>query len=107
MRWTFAGSLGVLLGTLAASQLGCEIYKACGAGAATGECALPPGTTRVTRQGIVVDKIAFSSWAYSGGAWRTGMAMVDAFLSAYNPAGLQRRPVFWSPGKNQYAQTFG
>lgn len=90
-------------GRSAAAQLGCELYNAC-AGA---ECALPAGTTRVTQQGIVIEKIAFTSWAYKEGSWRTGLPLVDAFLNTYNPFGIKRRPTFWSPGKRQYAQEFG
>jgi hypothetical protein len=92
------------LGVSAAAQLGCELYRACG-GDTT--CALPNGTTRVTRQGIVIERLAFTSWAYRDGAFRTGLPLVDAFLSAYNPSGIKRRPTFWSPGRSQYAQTFG
>jgi hypothetical protein len=92
------------MGVSAAAQLGCELYRACGGDT---NCALPQGTTRVTRQGIVIEKLAFTSWAFRDGGWRTGLPLVDAFLQAYNPAGIRRRPTFWSPGKHQYAQTFG
>jgi hypothetical protein len=92
------------LAVSAAAQLGCELYKACGGDS---DCVLPQGTTRVTRQGIVIEKLAFTSWAFRDQSWRTGLPLVDAFLSAYNPAGIKRRPTFWAPGKNQYAQTFG
>jgi hypothetical protein len=92
------------LGMAAAAQLGCEIYKAC---ADVSACALPQGTTRVTRQGIVIERLAFTSWAFRDGSWRTGLPLVDAFLSAYNPAGIKRRPVFWAPGHRQYAQEAG
>lgn len=92
------------IGVAAAAQLACELYKEC-AGA---DCALPKGTTRVTRQGITVDRLAFTTWAYGKNkAWQTGLPLVDAFLAAYNPAGLQRRPVFYAPGKRQYAQSWG
>lgn len=94
------------IGRSAAAQLGCELYKACAA-ATSGDCALPAGTTRVTQQGIVIEKIAFTSWAYRDMSWRTGLPLVDAFLNTYNPTGLKRRPVFWAPGKHQYAQSFG
>lgn len=99
-------------GIAAAAQLGCELYKAC-----NGEqCALPKGTTRVTRQGVTIDKLAFTTWAFVHGryarsgrspGWQTGMPLVDAFLAAYNPAGLMRRPVFWAPGHRQYPQRLG
>ena len=91
----------------AAAQLACEIYKACNGV----DCALPLGTTRITRQGVTIERLSFTSWAFQSGVgqvggWRTGLPLVDAFLQAYNPAGLKRRPVFWSPGKRQYAQAF-
>ncbi len=100
----YYGSDPPLLGESAAAQLGCELYKACGD---TTDCVLPQGTTRVTRQGIVIEKLAFTSWAFRDGSWRTGMPLVDAFLSAYNPSGLKRRPTFWAPGHRQYAQEMG
>jgi hypothetical protein len=91
------------LGIAAAAQLGCEIYKECDGQT----CALPKGTTRVTRQGITIDRLAFTSWAFKDGAWRTGLPLVDAFLSSYNAAGLMRRPVLYAPGKRAYAQRWG
>jgi hypothetical protein len=79
-------------GKLAAAQLAKELLKECNGEA----CALPKGTTRVTRQGVTVEKPAFTSWVRETG-WNTGMPLVDAFLSSFNPSGLQRRPVIWSP----------
>lgn len=102
------------IGRAAAAQLGCEIYKACSGDGSTGECVLPVGVTRVTRQGIVIEKQAFTSWGYIGKnnrgfapGWKTGMPLVDAFLNAYNRTGLLRRPTFWAPGHRQYAQEYG
>ena len=92
------------LGVSAAAQLGCELYKECNGQA----CALPKGTTRITRQGITIDRLAFTSWAFTRQrGWQTGLPVVDAFLNAYNSSGIKRRPIFWSPGKHQYAQEFG
>lgn len=91
------------LGELAAAQLGCEIYNACGGG----DCVLPAGTTRVIQQNVVVEKLAFTQWAFATGRWQTGLPLVDMFLNAYNPSGLKRRPTFWAPGRHQYAQPFG
>lgn len=96
----------------AAAQLACELYKACAdATGTTGDCALPVGVTRVTRQGITIEKQAFTSWGYIGKnnrgfapGWKTGLPLVDAFLNSYNRSGLMRRPTFWSPGRHQYAQ---
>lgn len=97
------------LGIHAAAQLGCELYKACSGQA----CALPTGTTRVTRQGVTIEKLAFTAWGYTSRnqrgvapGWRTGLSLVDAFLGAYNPSGIKRRPVFWAPGR-PYARTLG
>ncbi len=90
-------------GVSAATQLACELYKACSGQA----CALPKGTVRYARQGVIVDKQAVMDFVFvptklaTRGArtsgWRTGMALVDAFLNAYNATGLIRRPIFWSP----------
>lgn len=101
-----------ILGIHAASSLGCELWKSCN----NQPCALPTGTTRVTRQGIVIEKLAFSSWAFTpstgsrGGripGWHTGIPNVDAFLGSYAATGLKRRPIFWSPGAIQYARSIG
>jgi hypothetical protein len=88
------------LGASAAAQLACELYKECSGST----CALPTGTTRVTRQGITIERLAFTSWAFGNGKWQTGLPLVDAFLNAYNPTGTVRRPVFYAPGRRQYAQ---
>lgn len=91
------------IGIDAAAQLACELYKECNGEA----CSLPKGTTRVTRQGVQIDKVAFASWAFDGG-WKTGLALVDAFLAAYNPAALKRRPIFWAPSStHRYAPPVG
>lgn len=87
-------------GKLAAAQLAKELLKECNGEA----CALPKGTTRVARQGVVVDKAASAILSRQTGrtagqsrGWSTGMPLVDAFLNSFNPSGLQRRPVIWSP----------
>ena len=101
-----------LVGSAAAAQLGCELYRACSGQ----ECALPSGTTRVSRQGVTIEKNAFISWAFTPArfaranrtpGWNTGMSLVDSFLQAYARAGVMRRPVFWAPGHRQYAQGVG
>lgn len=104
--WSIAYTYGTAppsLGVSAAAQLACELYREC-----QGEtCALPKGTTRITRQGITIDRLAFTTWAYKDRTWRTGLPLVDTFLAAYNPAGLPRRPVFHAPGRRSYAQSWG
>jgi hypothetical protein len=81
-----------------------------------GDCQLPSGTVRVTRQGITIDKMAALGWFRQGskryGAaarWQTGMPMVDAFLNAANPYGLTRRPMMMAPGqrRNRFGQSVG
>jgi hypothetical protein len=89
------------IGRDAASQLACEIYKACSGE----ECALPSGVTRVTRQGITMERTFFQR-DLATGAWRTGMPFVDAFLNASNPHGILRSPTFWAPGP-RYARGEG
>lgn len=86
----------------AAAQLACELYRSCtGAG---GECALPTGTTRVTRQGITVERGVLASFLRPG---QTGLAQVDAFLVAHGSNGATRRPAVWSPDGPKYAQRLG
>lgn len=99
------------LGISAAAQLACELYKACQGQ----DCALPTGVTRITRQGVTVEKLAFTSWAFQRSTrgslirgWRTGMPLVDLFLATYNPDGYKRRPIWWAPSMtHRYAPTVG
>lgn len=91
------------LGVQAAAQLACDIYKSCSAG----ECKIPPGTTRVTRQGIQVELAPFRAWAQVNGQWATGLPLVDMFLSAANPAGMTRPATVWSPDMPEFAQRLG
>lgn len=79
---------------LAAQQLACEVYKSCQGL----ECALPVGTTRVTRQGITIERTFFARDNLAR-VWRTGMPFVDAFLNSVNPDALRRRPTFWGGGR--------
>ena len=104
------------LGMAAAAQLGCQLYAACDPSASGTECVLPTGVTRVTRQGITIEKLAFTTWAFTRGrfarsgraaGWNTGLPLVDAFLNTYNSNGLTRRPTIWAPGHRQYAQEAG
>lgn len=85
-----------IAGQLAAIELACELYKAC----TGGECALPTGVTRVVRQGVVIEKMAFAAWGLQDGIWKTGLTRVDAFLNNVNPSRLQRRPTIWSPASH-------
>jgi len=94
-----------LIGTLAAAELACELYKACNGGGV--DCMLPSGTTRVIRQGVVVERLAFAAWGLQEGIWRTGLTRVDTFLNAFNPERLSRRPSVWSPDGPRYARPVG
>jgi hypothetical protein len=110
--WSITYSYGQnppLAGAAAAAQLACELYKACNAASGDGaECALPTGVTRIIRQGIVIERLAFTAWGRQAGIWRTGLTAVDEFLNAYNPTGMIRRPVFTSPASHlQYAPKLG
>ena len=97
-------------GIAAAAELACNIYKQC-----NGQpCALPANTVRAVRQGVVMEKPGFVSWGFEKGGrsiprgWHTNMPSVDAFLTAYNPAGLVRIPNIWSPtARLRYAPTLG
>lgn len=91
------------LGRQAAAQLACEIYKSCSGG----ECATPVGTVQKTRQGVTVQMVPFLAWGRRESQWATGLGLVDMFLSAYNPAGLRRRPTVWSPDGPRYPSLTG
>lgn len=93
-----------LVGIDAAAELACELYKACNNGA---DCNLPSGVTRISRQGIVIERLSFSAWGLQSGIWRTGLTRVDAFLGAYNSSRITRRPSTWSPDGLSYARPVG
>lgn len=77
----------------AAEQLACNIWSACNGL----DCALPIGTTRITRAGLTIDR-QFLKRDPRTGAWATGMNLVDAALNSMNPGGLTRKPTIWAPG---------
>lgn len=83
-------------GVLAAIELACQIATA----ASGGECALPAGVTKVTRQGITVDIPMFKSVL-------TRLTLVSLFLQSSNPAGLRRRAAIWSPEIAPFGRTVG
>lgn len=92
----------------AAKELACQIYLSCsGSATGTADCAIPTGATRITRQGITVERAIFARNP-STGAWETGMETVNRFLNAYNPHGLRRRAVFFGPSSRmRYPRTVG
>jgi hypothetical protein len=95
----------------AAGELACQIYLACqqsSGNAAAGECRLPSGVTRITRQNVEIQLAAFRTWGYTTkSGWRTGLPLVDLFLNTYNPNGLRRRPAIWSPDAPHFASEVG
>jgi hypothetical protein len=88
-------------GVEAAKQLACELAKACPVdGGDLGDCALPPGTVEVVRQGITIRAQVLGLFLEQG---QTGLAHVDAFLAVYGSRA--RRPaVIWSPDVAPFAQ---
>lgn len=83
-------------GALAAAQLACQFARQC----AGQDCLLPEGTTKVIRQGVQIERGLLASWLKREAGqvgWQTGLVFVDAFLTAYNPNGLRRRPAVYSP----------
>lgn len=86
--WSVTVELGQevpAIGQLAVGELYCEIAKAC-----TGvACALPPGVTTVTRQGVVLDFDSFADLLDRG---LLGLRYCDMFVSTYNPNRLRSAP---------------
>lgn len=110
VRYVF-GQNPPAIGSMAAAQLSCEIYKVCpGNEGNAADCALPKNAVRVSRQGITVELASFyfDSGRRSGQrGWKTGMNYVDWFLNTYNPAGVRRRPLIWSPDAPRFAVEVG
>jgi hypothetical protein len=75
-------------GSSAAAQLACEIAKACPGSGLEDDCALPPGTIRVVRQDITIDVQSFGLWLL--GTIKTGLPLLDAFLSVHAQAPHRR-----------------
>ncbi len=97
------GNAPPLPGELAAGQLAGEIYRFCSGG----ECKLPKGTVQATRQGLTVQMAPFLAWGMKDGQWATGIGLVDMFLGAFNPAGMQRPASVWSPDLDPYPARLG
>lgn len=89
------------LGIEAARQFACQLFAALSGG----DCKLPANVTKIVRQGLSQERITpLASMLRQGG---TGLLAVDAFISAYNPSGLRRRPMIYSPDIQQYAPRLG
>jgi hypothetical protein len=84
------------LGRDAAAQLAVQLYlSASGSG-----CQLPAGTTRVTRQGVEVERGLLANWFDPTQA--TGIPAVDLFLRAYYNVKAQRPSLVFSPDQQAY-----
>ena len=89
------------LGILACEQLACEFFAAW----SQSTCKLPERVVKLVRQGVSEDLIVpLAAQLRDGG---TGIIAWDAFMLAYNPDGLRRRPAVYSPDTSQYAQRLG
>jgi hypothetical protein len=91
------GKTPPLAGVEAAKQLACQVYGWCASGGAAGDCDIPDGAIRITRQGITIERAMFARNPVTG-AWETGLSAVDFFLNTYNPKGIMRRALFIGPG---------
>lgn len=80
-------------GVRAAAAYACEVARACQP-SAQGECALPARTQQIVRQGLSVRVLDPADLTDQG---RTGLSIVDAFIQAVNPHGLQERAAVLSP----------
>ena len=101
--WSVTYEFGVeppLAAIRAASQLACQLYQACNGQ----ECDLPIGATKITRQGISIDRGLLASFLVPA---QTGLVQVDAFVAAYNRTGMRRRPAVFSPDIQQFARKLG
>lgn len=89
------GSPPPMLGEQAATEMGWQLWLA---QHNPGECQLSSGVTKVTRQGVTIERLLpLFSRDTSGRVAPTGLVVTDAFIAAYNPAGLRRRPAVWTP----------
>lgn len=77
-------------GKLAAGNYACELVKAC----VGEECAIPQRVTSLVRQGVSMTLLDPQEFLDNG---LTGLPIVDSFIRAFNPNGLDRRATAWSP----------
>lgn len=92
--WSVTATYGTpvpALGTLANGQLTCQIVKACVPGS---DCRLPSGLTSITRNGVTKAFLDPTKLAELG---LTGLGLVDQFLTAVNPSGIDSPPQIWDP----------
>lgn len=80
-------------GVRAAAELACELIKSCDP-ESQDQCALPSRVTSVTRQGISMVVLDPFDFLKDG---KIGIYACDLFLTTYNPKGLRRQGVVYSP----------
>jgi hypothetical protein len=95
------GRIPPIAGVEAAIALAAEIYKSMHPG--TGTCVLPAGVTQVVRQGVTINRKAVEDVTGALSA----LPLVAAFLAAYNPKRILRRPAVWSPDVQRPARRVG
>jgi hypothetical protein len=84
-------------GLAAASELACEVLKAC---TGVGECRLPSNVRSISRQGVDIDFVNDGT-VTSGGRLRFGIPTVDLWVAAVNPHGVSGPVQFYSPDVNR------
>lgn len=101
--WSVAYQWGMVppqLACDAAAQLAGQLVKS-----AKGQaCALPTGATKVTRQGITIERGLLADFTKGGS---TGLVLVDAAIRAYNPTGLTIGSAVYSPDLPQFGRHVG
>lgn len=101
--WSVSFTYGIAppqLARDAAAALACQL----GQSISGGDCALPVGTTKVTRQGIEINRGLFADFTKGGS---TGIPLVDAAIRAYNPNQLQIQSQVWSPDLPTFGRHVG
>lgn len=87
-----------LIGKAAAAALACELLPGA-------DCKLPTGAVQIVRQGLTINRLQPLATMLLEGM--TGIPAIDAFMAAYNPGKLRRRPAIWSPDGPKYARPVG
>jgi hypothetical protein len=87
-----------LAGKAAATALACELLPGV-------DCKLPSGAVQIVRQGLTINRLQPLATMLLEGM--TGIVTIDAFMAAYNPGKLRRRPAIWSPDGPTYARPVG
>lgn len=85
--WSVTATYGEVVpegAKLAMGQLACEILRA----AAGGDCKLPAGLQQLVRQGVTISYPDVGELFRQG---RTGLYLVDMFVSTWNPYNLRQR----------------